>query len=271
MKNLMFVAVATLAVAAFAETAPAKVPVTARRLPNGQSLVHDKPVDRKSFAQAVYKHTGGMLDVPGSLKGSIVYVNAAAKRVPNDWLEENAKVFRAATKLRIDVAEGTFSFPDPKLVGTASLFIVDDEKLPSVLLAPESKWCMINVAPLAKGAGEKPAFFAARVQKELTRGFSLLAGSQSSNYPNSLVGCVTKPEDLDQFVDCKLPVDVMSRFVRYVAGYGITPLQTVSYKKACQEGWAPQPTNDVQRTIWSNVHKLPEKPIKIEFDPKKGN
>lgn len=263
MKKIMFVAVSALAVTAFSAPTMAKAPA------GGKSLVHDKPVDRKSFAQAVYRKTGGMIEVPGAEKGKIVYVNAATKRVPMDWLESNAAVFRQATKLRIETAEGAFAFPDPNIVGSASLFIVDDEKLPSLLSAPENRWVMVNVAPLAKGDGKKPAFFAARVQKELTRGFSILAGAQSSNYPNSLVGCVTKPEDLDVFLDCKLPVDVMARFVRYVAGYGIEPKQIVSYKKACQEGWAPQPTNDVQKAIWSDVHKLPDKPIKIEYNGKK--
>lgn len=263
MKHMMLFVAVAVAAGLYAE------PTVVKTLPGGKVPVHDKPVDRKSFAQAIYKKTGGSIEVPGAEKGKIVYVNGATNKVPMAWLESNAEVFRKATNLRIETAEGAFSFPDPKIVGTASLYIVYDEKLPALLSAPENYWVMVNVAPLAKGDGEKPAFFAARVQKELTRGFSLLAGAQSSNYPNSLVGCVTKPEDLDQFLDCKLPVDVIARFVRYVDGYGIKPKQVVTYKKACQEGWAPQPTNDVQRAIWEDVHKLPDKPIKIEFNPKR--
>ena len=45
--------------------------------------------------------------------------------------------------------------------------------------------------------------------------------------------------------------------------------RSVPYSRACREGWAPPPTNDVQRTIWKQVHAVPDKPIKIEFDPKK--
>jgi hypothetical protein len=129
---------------------------------------------------------------------------------------------------------------------------------------------MVNVAPLAKGAGEKPQFFAARVQKELTRGFCLLAGAQNSGYPDALVGCITKAEDLDRFADCRLPIDVLNRFPSYLKGYGITPKIYSTYKKACQEGWAPAPTNAVQKAIWDEVRKLPAKPIQIKFDPKRG-
>ena len=51
---------------------------------------------------------------------------------------------------------------------------------------------------------------------------------------------------------------------------GMTPTRIASYKKACQEGWAPAPTNDVQKAIWEKVHAVPATPMKIEFDPKKG-
>ena len=128
---------------------------------------------------------------------------------------------------------------------------------------------MVNVAPLAKGAGEKPQFFAARVQKELTRGFCLLAGAQNSGYPDALVGCMTKPEDLDRFMDCRLPIDVMNRFAPYLKGYGITPRVYSTYRKACEEGWAPAPTNDVQKAIWDKVHAMPTEPIKIKPEEKK--
>ena len=227
-----------------------------------------RKVDRARLDAIMEARTGGKILVPGSMKGKIVYVNAQ-KRAPRKWLEQNAATFGEATKLAVEVADGKFEFPSPKIQGEASLFVVDDPALPPLLSAPESRWAMVNVAPLAKGAGGKQQFFAARVQKELTRGFCLLAGAQNSGYPDALVGCITKPEDLDRFADCRLPIDVMNRFAPYLKGYGITPKVYSTYKKACESGWAPEPTNDVQRTIWKQVHAVPDKPITIEFDPKK--
>ena len=61
----------------------------------------------------------------------------------------------------------------------------------------------------------------------------------------------------------------MNRFAPYLKGYGITPKAYSTYKKACEEGWAPQPVNDAQRKIWNQVHAIPDKPLTIEFDPKK--
>ena len=41
------------------------------------------------------------------------------------------------------------------------------------------------------------------------------------------------------------------------------------YRKACEEGWAPAPTNDVQKAIWDKVHAMPTEPIKIKPETKK--
>ncbi len=225
-------------------------------------------LDRARLEERMEARTGGKIVVPNSLKGKIVYVNAQA-RAPRSWLEQNAETFSQTTKFAIEVAEGKFEFPKPTIQGEASLFVVDDENLPPLLSAPESRWAMVNVAPLAKGRGEKEQFFAARVQKELTRGFCLLAGAQNSGYPDALVGCITKAEDLDHFADCRLPIDVMNRFAPYLKGYGIAPKVYSTYKKACEEGWAPAPTNDVQKAIWDKIHALPTEPIKIKPETKK--
>jgi hypothetical protein len=50
---------------------------------------------------------------------------------------------------------------------------------------------------------------------------------------------------------------------------GVTPTLVAHYRQACKQGWAPAPTNDVQRAIWNKVHELPSDPIKIKYDPKR--
>lgn len=260
-KLLIVVMAATASMIAFASSV-----VTVTTNADGKVV---RKVDRARLDAIMEARTGGKILIPGSMKGRIVYVNAQT-RAPRKWLEQNAATFGETTKLAVEVADGKFEFSSPEIQGEASLFVVDDPTLPPLLSAPESRWAMVNVAPLAKGAGEKPQFFAARVQKELTRGFCLLAGAQNSAYPDALVGCITKPEDLDRFADCRLPIDVMNRFAPYLKGYGITPKVYSTYKKACEEGWAPAPTNDVQKAIWDEVRQLPAKPITIEFDPKRG-
>ena len=32
-----------------------------------------------------------------------------------------------------------------------------------------------------------------------------------------------------------------------------------TYRKACREGWAPAPTNDVQKAIWEDINATKER------------
>jgi hypothetical protein len=227
-----------------------------------------RKLNRAQMEQRWYAKTGGELQVPGSQRGKIVFVNAQ-DRAGEELIAEVASTFAGSHKLAISVERGAFSLPRPEIRGEASLFIVNDVALPAILHAPEDRWTMVNVARLGEGRGEKRQFFSERVKKEVTRGFCLLAGAQTSNYPNSLLTSVTKPDELDKFLGCRLQFDVQERFVPYLKGLGVTPATFTTYLAACQEGWAPQPTNDVQRAIWDKVHSIPDKPINIEYDPKK--
>ena len=257
MKKLISIGLSVIAVATLAVT---------NDVSTAQTGKHPK-LDRAKVAENFNRRTGGLISYPGAKRGKIVFVNAQSK-APTDWLKDIAAFHARELKVDIEIEDGTFQFPNPKIEGNATLFIIDDVKMPTVLHAPEQRWTMINIAPLTEGNGSKPAFFAARVKKELTRGFCLLAGTQTSNYPESLLGCVTKPSDLDKFADWVLPVDIPERFIPYLAGFGIKPDVLVTYKQACQEGWAPAPTNSYQKTVWEKIHSIPDKPITIEYNPK---
>lgn len=211
------------------------------------------------------RRTGGSIEKPGSQKGEIVYVNcqSAAK---SEWLSSSIDYFTKQTKFKITLRDGEFSWPNPKIQGSLSLYIVDVEGLPAILCAPEDRWAMVNVASLKS---EKTAFFEARVKKELTRGFAYLCGAANSRYPNALTGGITGVDVLDKAADARLPVDVIERFRKYVEAFGVTPLRHTAYINACRQGWAPAPTNDYQKTIWEQVHSIPDKPITIEYDPKR--
>jgi hypothetical protein len=63
---------------------------------------------------------------------------------------------------------------------------------------------------------------------------------------------------------------MISYWQRHLKAIGITKKVVKTYLDACEEGWAPAPTNDVQKAIWDKVHAAPKNPMKIEFNPKKG-
>lgn len=220
-------------------------------------------------AEEFYKDTGGMLRDTRNQKGRIVYVNAQTS-ADEAWLRESAAYFGKAMKVRVDVERGSFAFPEVKMVGETTVFVIDDAKYPSILAAPDQGWVAVNVAPLREGAGQKTPFFRARVKKELTRALTAVAGGIDSGYPGNTVGPIAGIRGLDKYPDAELPVDVLRRFPKQLELRGITPYRETTYLDACTEGWAHAPTNAVEKDVWDYVHKMPTDPIKIKFDPKKG-
>ena len=209
-----------------------------------------------------YQHFGGDLLKEGSMKGEICIVNCQTA-ASDDMLNASIAYLRKETRFNIQLKKGSFSLQKPVLQGDFSLFVVDQADVPTMLLAPESKWAVLNVAGLKEGRGANPAFFKARVLKEMSRTFAGLCGAISSNYPDSLTTGIFTLEQLDRQEDQRLSVDVIGRLAMSMQQAGVTPAEYVPYRKACREGWAPSPTNDVQKAIWDEIHAIPDKPIKI--------
>ena len=221
---------------------------------------------KKVSEEDYIRKEGGLVLEPNTQKGEIAYVNCQSV-AKDDWIEESATYFRREAKFKISVSKGAFDLKSPKIVGDMTLFVIDDPAMPNILVAPENRWAMVNVAPLKS---DKEPFFRARVLKDLTRGFAMLCGASDSQFPGALTSAITKVEDLDHHTDHRLPVDLFIRFKKYMKPFGVAPGNIETYETACCQGWAPPPTNDVQRAIWDKVHAIPKNPMKIEFDPKKG-
>ena len=224
-------------------------------------------LERKAKLEAVVnQRVGGFLEKPGTARGSVVYVNCQQK-APKSWIDESIAYFSEVTKFKVNYAEGTFDIKAPKVVGEASIFIIEDETLPPILVAPESRWALVNITPIAKE--QRPVFFEQRTKKELSRAFAYLCGATGSKFERSLTRGITSQSELDKNYDYELPMDIVQRFWDYMKPLGVLPAQRSTYLKACEEGWAPAPTNDVQKAIWDKVHALPTEPIKIKPETKK--
>ena len=252
----------------------AAVPAAKVAVPKVGGITTNAPAVRLSrqerealHQKVIMERHGGLVAHPGTQQGSIVYVDCQ-KKVDAAWLKESIDYMKIETKFNVLYKAGKFDISAPKIEGNASLFIVDDPNLPVLLCAPESRWALVNVAPITKE--ERPAFRRARVMKEISRAFAYLCGAASSQFEKSLMRAITKQADLDQNFDYYLPLDVVQRFRPYMEKFGVKPALYATYRKACQDGWAAQPTNEFQKAIWNQVHEVPKKPIKIEYDPKKG-
>ena len=249
-------------ISVYAQSAP-KMPN-----PNKAPFTMEEVAAKRAKAQDILmKKVGGIVPRPGTQKGEIFYIDCQT-RAPKAWIDESIAYFVEETKFKISYKKGSFDFVAPQISGNATLFIVDDPKLPAILVAPENRWALVNISVVAEE--RRPAFFEARVKKQLSRGFAYLCGAANSQFPMALTRGITKQADLDVNMDYRLPVDIFQRIRTYMEPLGVKPQISVIYRKAVQEGWAPAPTNEYQKAVWDKVHALPKNPMKIEFDPKKG-
>lgn len=260
MRQIIFAAVSAVAVTVFADEPPVSKATTNR-------------VHRSTFEQRL-RATGGIVVKPGSGKGVIAVVDAQ-RLVPEKTVRGALRSVYRSLRLNVEYRKGEQSGrpteDSVKGIGAnAAIFVVDDATSPTtVLLAPEEMWAVVNVHALGKDS-PAPEMLAERTGKEITRAFGWLCGAANSNMKGSVMGPMPTFERMDKVLLNDYPFDLYQPTLNYLSAYGVQPRVELTYKRACQAGWAPAPTNDYQKAIWDEVHAMPKNPMKIEFDQKKG-
>ena len=148
-----------------------------------------------------------------------------------------------------------------------AIFLVDDKEIPDMMLvSPEGKWALVNVAALIVDNPAQP-FANGRLNKEMVRAFAYVAGGVASEFQGNLMDHIARPDQLDSYSETHPPMDVVARASQRLPALGVTPQRIATYQVACKEGWAPAPTNDVQKAIWERVkadkERGPTNPITI--------
>ena len=207
----------------------------------------------------LYQRTGGFIFRREANPGMFAFVNAQ-KKVPGDVFSDDAKEMCRICKIDyvftnrnagVTMANAMEALKETK--ANAALFIVDDPAIPAtVLLAPEQRWGIVNVAALGKDSPAKDAF-ERRVRLEVWRGFSMVAGSHATETPHCVLAPVASLSDLDNLDGNTFSPEPLARMEKNLRRFGIKPYYRCSYKTACKQGWAPPPTNDVQRAIFEAV------------------
>lgn len=220
------------------------------------------------------KRYGGTIVVPNSQKGVIGVINSQ-KKVPISQFKEIMESFAKQYKYNVKFIDGAGVSPETaseemKKAGVqVAVFLTESKDCPlTILTAPESNWSIVNIDAVTKDARNE-VFAAARTRKELMRAFMCAAGAMNSQYEGGIMSPVRSPKELDRIVE-DLPVDTISRAMEAMRVVGVTPEEVTTYKKACEQGWAPKPTTDYQQVIWDQIHQVPTNGIEIKFDPKKG-
>lgn len=204
-----------------------------------------------------FARTGGI--VFSSAQGPAIKVVNIQKRVPLTTLALTAGEMRNVLHLPIVAEEGKESkdvqaFAASLLKGTnvAAIIIVhDSQQLPALLIAPEERWVLVNVAKLGEGVSRD--VLCTRLEKELWRALGYVMGGANTGVENCLLKPVLKPEDLDSLKGKSLAPLTQASIFGQAARLGIQRPRPVTYRKACEDGWAPIPTNSFQKAIWNEV------------------
>jgi predicted Zn-dependent protease len=202
---------------------------------------------------------GGMISAPA--KGpALLYLNTQT-RVPAEAVSEPAVHIGKVTRLPYAVRAQPAAEPVAEAVKAAAdanvaavVVIADTTSYPALLLAPESRWALVNVAALG-GAGVSPEALADRTQKEIARAVGMLMGAAYSTQEACVLRPVRTPADLDALKAKTLSVEPLNKIMMCAQHLGMQPTRRTTYRKAVEEGWAPAPTNDVQRAIWQELKK----------------
>lgn len=210
-----------------------------------------------------YKHqlTGGFVENYAVMKGEVVFLNAQ-KRVAAEPLEKRigtmAEYFRCKFLLKgwekpITLANAAETL---KACGAnAAVFVVDDPTMPvTILSAPETNWIFLNVAGLAADKPDATKLLD-RTRRELWRaaGFLLGNGSVADVCVMKSVGSLKELDELGAEAPSSGPLIVMSRRLKQI---GVEPYQRSSYSRALREGWAPMPTNEIQKAVYERYQEM---------------
>lgn len=214
---------------------------------------------------------GGIVANPKSQRGYIEIINAQSKMSEQDILTA-IRILQASTEYAFKVVnvkgDGIQALIAQKKSPVA-IVIVDDDKTPALLAAPTEHWSAMNVRRMTDGLRGELAikkFTASRCRKQFMRAFAFASGGCGTGFQSNILAS-QKISDLD-LVKEFIPEDAFEKCRTNLAGLDITPLRREPYHIACYEGWAPAPTNAVQKKIWKLVHEPPQQPMKIKYDGK---
>ena len=204
----------------------------------------------------VMKPNGGIFARPESNESRPIALVNAQKTIAAARIADCVDDVRFTTRLpvRLDAKDAP-----------ASVTLVDDDS-PALVVVPDEFRATVNVRRLtADGADD--AVVNVRLRKEISRATLMAIGSGLSS-GRSLNAPAPTLKALDA-LDARFIAPEVQMSLSGLGRLGINRLHFVDYRQACREGWAPAPTNAIQKAIWDKVHEMPAEPLKIKPETKK--
>ncbi len=263
MKNvLMILPMAALVAASFAQEAAKPA------AGSGAPLTAEQKAElRKARRERRLAESGGVVErnVQGS---SALIVNAAQGAIPMEFVEEAAASIRGLVLVKVETAVGEPSRSHrPTAEHPVVVAVVKDSASDAtILVAPEQNWATLNVAPLLRDNPPREVL-AARMHKEIWRATAMAMGAANSMMQPCLLRQINTLRELDHTKNMLPSPQPVNNMIEVADKLGIVRVHRATYRKACEEGWAPAPTNDVQKAIWEKVkadrERGPTNPITI--------
>lgn len=247
--------------------------LSATQLPAWAVDTSTEKVSRKEQVKmSMLKKMGGFVTKPNSARGKVVFVDAQSILNTSNVTfaaDEIQKSTRFTTECVKDVGSDANELK-AKYKADVVVLAVSDTTMPVLLVSPEERWAKVNVNRLAEGLKSEAAkakFVESRYRKELLRAFAFAAGGTSSQFPDNIMQTASVAE-LDVCSE-QLPYDSIAKAKAFMKKVGMEPAVMATYRQACRQGWASQPTNEIQKAIWDEIHAMPTEPIKIKPETKK--
>ena len=275
MKGLIAIAVLAAGLMSFAEEEEEVYisPITGRPVVlNGKYTLDEiKARDAKML-----KKTGGF--VMQKAEGPLTMFVDARKEAKLT-VDEVARLYKMGThldcnfektprgeKCPLEFAQGIMAEKKPLML---VVVVEQADKLPALSVFPEERIGIVNADKLKGESENDPSAPEMRVAKEIWRAMGFIGGVGFSAQENDMMQPYYTLAELDKNNHPYIQPMNMLKMQAMWKRFGVKKERRMPYRIACQEGWANPPTNDLQRAVWDEVHKAPEKPIKIEFDEKR--
>lgn len=205
------------------------------------------------------KPSGGLVE--RTVPGKTVRVVDAQGTLPHGAVEAAARGVRLRSLLPLAVETGCTSADEGvwRMASSATadagaaVLVVDDTSLPLVVASPDARWAIANVASL-RGMPERTE---ARLEKLLWNAVARALGTGATG-DGGVIAPFSGAIGLDALPDLPGPTS-HNALMDAAKVHGIGLIKLATYRTACEEGWAPVPTNDVQRAIWEHVRSEKER------------
>lgn len=227
-----------------------------------------KPLDPQKSAKYI-EFQGGLIMAPDNGNRIVVWdATGKASAAVDAFTNTATRLLSLPFSVKTDPVTGP-AYKAAKSVKsnkTPSVIVINvaGDDVPALSVFPEEAISCINYSALAD---ENEETTKTRIEKELFRSLGFALGGYAVSRTACVMDIVYSRDELDTNTTMLLSPLRKVGISKAAEKLKIPLLRKTLYSTAVRQGWAPAPTNDVQRKIWDDVYSIPQKPMKIQFDP----